>query len=531
MRALGRMRLIGSLMAVVSLGLLVGTATPALATNPTRVLVAVGANVGLAEESPLSFADKDASRFARLMRRLGNVSESALALVTRPTVDSVLAAIDRAGVLASKHGADEVEFFFYYSGHADNGALHVAGERLPLKVLEARLAAVPARLRVSVIDACRNAPDLSYKGGLSRGPGFAVALEAPTGIRGVLTVRSSADGEASQESQQLGGAVFTHALLTGLRGAADRDRDGQVTFDEAYGWAYRQTVRRTAESNANIMHPSIELDVEGAGSLVLTRVRPRLARLVLPPGTDIRYLVYAQPSGSVVAELWSDREREQSLPLAAGRYLVHRRGSSGAAAMQFTATNRERVVAEHARFHRVPEATLASKGGHLQLRSHNLQLSYGAGVSHAATLAHGGGLRYGYHALTWALSAQVGLGMTDYAHGEFERSERWLGGDLRVELLALLGPIDLALGATWRVVEQVQRRHDAAILARAGYVVDERHVGFSGGPLAALVWRFGLSRAWSLEFELGASLLLRQEGADIAVRPEGVFLVGLGASL
>ena len=40
----------------------------------------------------------------------------------------------------------------------------------------------------------------------------------------------------------LGGSLFTHHLLSAMRGASDSDGDGQVTLFEAYSYAYERTL-------------------------------------------------------------------------------------------------------------------------------------------------------------------------------------------------------------------------------------------------------------------------------------------------
>ena len=223
-------------------------------------------------------------------------------------------------------------FYFYYSGHADNQSLHLHGQRLPLDELETQLSAVNAKLRVAIIDACRSKDDTKAKG-FRRTAAFAVNLKAPQGMKGIVTVRSSSEGEQSQESSNLRGAVFSHYLLTALRGAADFDHDQQVSLNEAYTYAYRQTVRRSAASTGNVMHPSVELNVEGAGTLILTQTADNLAQIVLPQEADARYLVYDRRSGAVRAEVWADPERAIRVPVPKGRYLVQRRARDGSGAM------------------------------------------------------------------------------------------------------------------------------------------------------------------------------------------------------
>ena len=75
----------------------------------------------------------------------------------------------------------------------------------------------------------------------------------------------------SQESDEIQGSFFTHHLTTGLRGDADQNRDGRVTLDEAYTYAYARTVAATAATRGGAQHPTYEYDLRGAGDVVLSR--------------------------------------------------------------------------------------------------------------------------------------------------------------------------------------------------------------------------------------------------------------------
>jgi hypothetical protein len=94
-----------------------------------------------------------------------------------------------------------------------------------------------------------------------------------------------------QESEELAGAVFTHFLVSGLRGGADVDGDGRVTLSELYTYAYRKTLMRTGTGVA-LQHPAMTLDTSGTGEIVLTRPSTASAFLEVPGGAD-RYLVFA----------------------------------------------------------------------------------------------------------------------------------------------------------------------------------------------------------------------------------------------
>jgi uncharacterized caspase-like protein len=61
--------------------------------------------------------------------------------------------------------------------------------------------------------------------------------------------------------------VFTYYLLEGLRGAADTDRDGTITVEEAYRYVSEKVPRATGQEQHPVKKGSVE------GSLVLGIVR------------------------------------------------------------------------------------------------------------------------------------------------------------------------------------------------------------------------------------------------------------------
>jgi len=100
------------------------------------------------------------------------------------------------------------------------------------------------------------------------------------------------------------GRSFSHALISGLLGAADSNGDGDVALEEAYHHAYESTLRATSRTLAGTQHPTFQYEVKGQGSLVLTRpgrARGKRAELVFPTGVD--YLVMADDAqGSVIGK-------------------------------------------------------------------------------------------------------------------------------------------------------------------------------------------------------------------------------------
>ena len=186
----------------LTLALLCLLGSTAHAADPLRLLVSFGTNQGLPAEQPLRYAEADARSFAETLNRLGDLPRENYRVIAGGTPAALSSALSEAAARARAHRGD-VTFFFYFSGHGDDKNLHIDGERFPLERLRAELSAIPAKLRVSVIDACRSQGDTHTKG-FSRAPAFAVNLKAPSGLKGVVTLRSSS-----------GGAHWTMCVSTG----------------------------------------------------------------------------------------------------------------------------------------------------------------------------------------------------------------------------------------------------------------------------------------------------------------------------
>jgi hypothetical protein len=140
----------------------------------------------------------------------------------------------------------------------------------------------------------------------------------------VLLSSASADEDA-QESDEIGGSYFSHYLVSGLRGDADRSRDRRVTLSEAYAYAYARTVADTAESAAGAQHPTFSYDFQGNADLVLTDFASRREGIYVPGGAPAGIYYIVDGSGFIAAEIQKSAEGDRQIALPAGRYHVRRR--------------------------------------------------------------------------------------------------------------------------------------------------------------------------------------------------------------
>lgn len=298
------------------------------AARQQRFALVVGTNQGQPDEPRLRFAERDAERMSDVLSRLGNVAPEDLILLRGANREGLERALDalRVRIRRAKAADSAVEpvLFVYYSGHAGPSQMHLRGTTLPFKHLENAVEAMEATVAVVVMDACYSGALTRKKGGVGAEP-FEFDVTDRLQTRGLAVLSSSAAGEDAQESDRLRGGVFTHHLVSGLMGAADKSRDGLVTLSEAWSYAQTQTVRTTSRSR-RVQHPTFRFELAGRRELVITR---------LNAGATLATLVFVRPGGYVVFE--DDSNGPVAMELAAregttlrlppGRYRVRRRGA------------------------------------------------------------------------------------------------------------------------------------------------------------------------------------------------------------
>lgn len=260
-----------------------------------------------------------------VLREVGRVPTERILRLADPTPAALLEAFRRLGVRVAADAAvgRSSLLFFYYSGHARADALDLGDEPLALDALRGALEAVPAAVRIVVLDACQSGAFSRVKGARPV-PDFAVRSIDQLTQQGTAIMASSTGSELSQESPELGGSYFTHHLAVGLRGAADRDDDGRVTLREAYEYAYHRTILATAATAVGRQHPVLETRLAGRGDVVLTWPRGAGAELELSAAEPSTVLL-STAGEVVVGELHLGRGAERvrvALPPGAYQGLV-----------------------------------------------------------------------------------------------------------------------------------------------------------------------------------------------------------------
>jgi hypothetical protein len=290
------------------------------AAGQVRHALVVGANDGGGVLAPLRYAETDAERVASLLTELGEFDDELVTVLYRPTEQELREALARHAAIAESW--DDDLFLFYYSGHADAVGLRLGDERYHFDALKHDLRAIPANVRLGVLDACRS-------GTITRLKGAEVTesiLGADDGVaEGEAWLTASADDELAQESESLRGGFYTHYLLSGMRGAADLSGDGLVELYELHQYTYDRVVESTGRTGAGAQHPRLTSQLTTSSGVAVTDVRNASAQLVFSEQDTGLVAVFRMPDRTELAEFTKTPDRELTLAVPPGSYLVRRR--------------------------------------------------------------------------------------------------------------------------------------------------------------------------------------------------------------
>lgn len=480
---------------------------------PRRWAVVVGENRGMPGDEPLRFAGDDARRVRDALVEVGGARPEDVILLEHARADALRTALTQTRTtLASSAGPGD-SLVVYVSSHADEQALHLDGTTLPLAEVVDFVKAAPVDIAVLVIDSC-------HSGAVTRTKGLRV-LEGPpvrldaSGVQGRVFISASGVDEYAQESDALGGSTFTHHFLTGLRGAADVSRDGQVTVDELYAWAWARTLEATFASRAGVQRPSFRVDLHGQGQLVLATPGAAPGRLRLDVAAPGHWLIVDGASGAVVADL-DKPQGTLLLGVAPGTYRVTLRGAEGVLARVVTVPERGVASLAGEDLERASLTRVALKGGPVA----EWHLALGAGV--ATGLLRGLGAEPG---------GELGLRRADTAASFFDvaalglafRTARSTGTGFRqdeFELHASLGHrVQLS-----RLTLSAEAGPGALLVAQSELPGGDRRTGLEGLVQAALDARLFVVRPVGLfaTARAGLGLIKKEAGLELVPRLGGV---------
>jgi hypothetical protein len=307
------------------LAALVGSASAADAPDrPVRVAVLVGANGAAPGRQPLLYSHRDVDRMAEVRRAVGGFDAANVFVLKDPSPKGLVGALTAAVTRLQDH--PQSLLYFYYSGHADDQSLYPGGQPTPLAPLRALIDEARVAVKVGVVDACRGGSWTRAKGLVPDEP-FAVRWPVSLGTEGSVLISSSSGLESAHESDRLQGSFFTYHFTGGLRGAADRNNNGEITMTEAFEYAKERTIRDTLKLAIETQHPSYAVNLRGRRDLVLAQVASSPSTLSLEQQEGPLELIHAE-SGLQLLELPAGA-RKVKLAVPPGTYLVRKRMRDG----------------------------------------------------------------------------------------------------------------------------------------------------------------------------------------------------------
>jgi hypothetical protein len=501
-------------------------AAPAYADEPVATYaIVVGSNAGGPGQTDLKYAEDDARRVAGLLTELGGYTADAVDVIVHPTPDLLR---DRLVKLSTRVTADlaagrQARVFFYYSGHARATALDLGNQEMPLAELRTRLFSVPAALTIVVLDACQS-------GAFSRVKGAAPAADFSFNSRnqldatGIAVLASSSGSELSQESETLRSSYFTHHLLVGMRGAGDLNKDGQVSIDEAYRYAYHQTLLATAETAVGGQHVSLEVDLKGHGEVPMSFPRGATSSIELPASLEGKTLVEDRRARAVVAETYKAKGASVRIAVAPGEYQVLVRTGARLARCQVTAgPGGTTVDLSRCTTEAIIATTTKGPGGPVFVPKQTLELLFFAGTEH-----HDG---YTDTLMNFGFSEELiplNRGMGAQYLRQYSK-QLWIGGAASYEMSPewRRSDSDSSLATDWSTTRAMAIGRAVQMAGESGFL---SHIGVyaqAGAGIAVARGHFkDVDDHWTSETDLGIAL-----AGGAGFKLESTWIDGLGATI
>lgn len=145
-----------------------------------------------------------------------------------------------------KAGENDIAIFFF-SGHGYPNGICASDGTVDYEVIRSAMAKSKCKNKMMFVDAC-------YAGGFRKSEKKErKKAEALNRQASVMLFLSSRNGETSLESTGLKNGVFTTFLHKGLKGAADRNRDRNITARELYLYVHDEVEKYSSGRQHPVM--------------------------------------------------------------------------------------------------------------------------------------------------------------------------------------------------------------------------------------------------------------------------------------
>lgn len=215
--------------------------------------------------NPLKYCVADANAFYNFLRSDagGAVPAENIYLVTdaQATTDNVIA---KAKKLFAKAGKKD-RVIFYFSGHGSRYGVAMYDNTMYYKDIKNFFRVAKCDTKLVFIDAChtgsvKSAQKVSV-------PRFYEKADKIRGIKekknkndlsdmNIAVMTAAKSDEVGWDTSEYQMAVFTHFLIKGLGGAANRDGNGYITIQELYYYVYANVAEKTSHYQTQ-QHPQL----------------------------------------------------------------------------------------------------------------------------------------------------------------------------------------------------------------------------------------------------------------------------------
>ncbi len=330
--------------------------TDVLAEEIDRRVLLVGSNQAPVPLEILRYTHTDVQKMEDVLVEMGGVGKEDITILLDPSSEELDLAFEKM-----YEGIEEnSQLIFYYSGHSNDENLLLGDEQYPLDRIHDFLDREAAQIRLGILDSCQSGAASRTKGGVMR-PGVDIRLAVDPSLTGAVLITSSSAQEAALEVDDIGGSLFTHFFVSGLRGAADSNEDGLVTLEEVFVYSSNQTLERSSESRSGTQHPTFEYNLSGQRQLVLS-VLQQNSSLTFGDNLVGSYIVFDRFRGQVVAEIAKEAGQIRTLWLPKGDYFVKKRLPNAVLMQKIRLEEKQNHVVQDYAMHTVPFDEDITKG-------------------------------------------------------------------------------------------------------------------------------------------------------------------------
>jgi tetratricopeptide (TPR) repeat protein len=229
-------------------------------------------NSGVPDRNIVNMNDRQSNpRFKPLGRQI--VKEFHLLLATLEPEDSLIVALAGHGV---QLGAEADTYFL-----PADAELKDPSTLINIKTLYEEMDRSGAGRKLLLVDACRNDPeaDNARSAGIAVPPPRRLAEDpVPKGTAALFSCKSE---QRSFEDPKLQHGIFFYQVIRAWEGAADLDRNGQVTLEEMESFVRRETKTHARDALSTIQTPVFRVDRVAAADWVVASVASQRSRAKL----------------------------------------------------------------------------------------------------------------------------------------------------------------------------------------------------------------------------------------------------------